>query len=173
MDMIMWLDVISRVVHVLTAILLLGGSMFSVWVLAPALQRMEEKAREQLMNAVIGRWKLYVHLGILLFLVSGFYNYMRALPKHQGDALYHALLGTKMLLALGVFFIASALVGRSEGLQSMRDRRTFWTRALVLIAVVIVTISGFVKIRGPVSNPVPSVPGDAPDSPPVAVNSSL
>lgn len=161
MDSMFVLDVLSRVTHVLTAILLLGGSMFSLWVLTPAVVHVEdEAARRSLLERVVGRWKWYVHLGIALFLISGGYNYWRALPKHPGDGLYHALLGTKMLLALGVFFIASALVGRSEALQSMRDRRVLWTRILVFMACLIVAMSGFVKIRGP--------QGESPSEPPPA-----
>lgn len=171
MDFTFVIDVVSRITHVLTAIMLLGGSMFSVWVLAPAASRLEEPARETLLASVIGRWKWYVHLGILLFLVSGGYNYWRAIPLHRGDGLYHALLGVKMLLALGVFFIAAALVGRAEAFQSMRDRRIFWTRTLVLLAVVIVTISGFVKVRGPSRAAEINPPGENLDvSPPVAAD---
>ena len=54
---------------------------------------------------------------ILLFIVSGFYNFARAIPGHKGDGLYHALLGTKILLALILFAISSALVGRSKAFE--------------------------------------------------------
>jgi len=67
---------------------------------------------------------------------------------HEGDGLYHGLIGTKMLLAFAIFFIASALVGRSAKLQAMRDNRAFWLKTIVLMAAVIVAISGFVKVRG-------------------------
>ena len=73
---------------------------------------------------------------------------MRAIPKHQGDTLYHALLGTKMLLALVVFFIASALVGRSEKMEPIRKQKDKWIKVLILLAAIIVAISGFVKVRG-------------------------
>ena len=71
------------------------------------------------------------------------------MPNHKGDGLYHALVGVKMILALGVFFIASALVGRSKGLAFVREKRVFWLRLLVTVAFVIVGISSFVKVRGP------------------------
>jgi hypothetical protein len=56
--------------------------------------------------------------------------------------------GTKILLALGVMVIASGLVGRSKAFQFMRDARGLWQAVLILLAVVIVAISGFVKVRG-------------------------
>lgn len=142
-------DVLSRIVHVGTAIALVGGSVFMLLVLLPAAQAISEEAHQTLRAAILGRWKRFVHLGIGLFLVSGFYNFFRALPAHQGDGLYHALVGTKILLALGVFFIASALVGRSAKFEFMRQARGTWLAILVLLASLIVALSGFVKVRGP------------------------
>ena len=142
------IDIISRIVHVLTAITLVGGSIFTLLVLMPSAKELSDEAHKQLAAAINGRWKRFVHIGILLFLVSGLYNYVRAIPNHRGDGLYHALIGTKMLLALGIFFLASALVGRSEKLAGIRANRAKWVKVLVLLAVIVVSISGFVKVRG-------------------------
>lgn len=143
-----FVDVVSRIVHVLTAITLVGGSLFTLVALLPALGVLDEEARKKFSASIVSRWKRVVHIGILLFLVSGIYNYYRAIGMHKGDGPYHAMLGTKMLLALFVFFIASALVGRSAKLQPMRDAKQKWLGILVLVAVLIVAISGFLKIRG-------------------------
>lgn len=142
------LDTLSRFIHIATAITLVGGSVFTLLVLMPSAKQLADDAHDQLAAAVVSRWKRIVHPGILLFLVSGIYNYVRAIPKHQGDGLYHALVGTKMLLALVVFFLAAALVGKSAKLQPIRDQRAKWLKVLVVLATVIVAISGFVKIRG-------------------------
>ena len=146
-----WIDYLSRVTHISTAIALIGGSVFTLCVLLPAAKLISEEAHAALSQGVTARWKRFVHIGILLFLVSGFYNYFQAMPLHKGDGLYHALVGTKMLLALVVFFIASALVGRSQAFASMRTQRRKWLGILVLLACVIVLISSFVKVRGPVA----------------------
>lgn len=147
------IDVLSRIVHVLTAITLAGGSVFTLFVLMPSARELADDAHSQLAAAITGRWKRFVHGGVLLFLISGFYNYMRAIPDHKGDGLYHALIGTKMLLAFGIFFLAAALVGRSEKLAGIRRNRAKWIKVLVLLAVIVVSISGFVKVRG---KPTPS-----------------
>ncbi len=142
------IDIISRIVHVSTAIVLVGGTVFSLMVLMPAAETLSDQTRSELHTGVVARWKRFVHIGILLFLVSGFYNFFQAIPLHKGDGLYHGLVGTKILLALAVFFIASALVGRSPALEKMRINRKFWLRVLVVLAAVIVIISSFVKVRG-------------------------
>ena len=99
-------DVVSRWAHVGTAILLVGGTAFFRLAVIPALG---ENSNE-LVTKIRDNWRKFVHIGILLFLVSGFYNYFRAIPLHKGDDLYHGLVGTKMLLAFYVFFLASVLV---------------------------------------------------------------
>lgn len=144
------IDWVSRLTHVSTAIALVGGSLFSVTVLMPAAQKaLGEKEEHRLLAAsVLAKWKRWVHLGIVLFLVSGFYNYFRAMPLHKGDGLYHALVGTKMLLAFAVFFLASVLVGRSAKFEGMRAERRKWTAVMVCLALVVVALSSFVKVRG-------------------------
>jgi len=142
------IDIVSRIVHVATAIVLVGGTVFSAFVLLPSANQLSKESHDLLAAEIKGRWKRYVYIGILLFLASGFYNYVRAMGLHKGDGLYHGLIGTKMLLAFAIFFIASALVGRSVKLQSMRDNRAFWLKTMVLMAAVIVAISGYAKVRG-------------------------
>ena len=142
------ITVFSRWIHVGTTIVLIGGSVFLRFVLTPAAASLPEPEHRALRERVIGTWKRFVHVGILLLLLTGFYNYLViARPQHDGDALYHALMGTKILLALVVFFIASALVGKSKGLQKIRDNRNTWLLAAILLAAVIVAIAGFLKVR--------------------------
>ena len=151
MDASFILSVISRWAHVGTAIVLVGGTAFYRLAVIPALEGDSTELVERIRN----RWKKVVHLGILIFLVSGFYNYFTMMPKHRGDGLYHALVGTKMLLAMFVFFIASALVGKNAGTQKFRDDAKKWTGVMLMVAAVIVAISGFVKVRpGPAATAV-------------------
>ena len=117
-------------------------------VLLPSLKVLDDEQRDRLTDGIRGRWKRFVHGGIALFLISGFYNYYRAIPNHDGDGLYHALVGTKMLLALIVFFFASVLVGRSAKFEKWRQQPQFILRAMIVLSLLIVAISGFLKIRG-------------------------
>ena len=152
------LDTISRVVHVGTVIVLGGGTVFMWRVLLPSAAELPDAEHEKLREAVIGRWKKFVHIGIALILISGFYNYARLATGHKGDSLYHALVGTKMLLAFGVFFLGSALVGKSKAFEPLRQKRARSLAILVALLAVIVAISGFVKVRGkPVTPMTPPV----------------
>lgn len=149
-------DVVSRIIHVGTAIVMVGGTVFMRCVLMPAASQLPEAEHDQLRLRLIPRWKRVVHGGIALLLLSGFYNYMQAIPKHRGDGLYHAVLGTKILLALGVFFLASALVGRSSAFEKLRQNKAKWLGVILALATVIVAMSGYVKVRG-IASPTKAV----------------
>lgn len=148
MELQLFIDTLSRVTHVSTAIALVGGTVFVLFVLIPATSVLLDSEEKNLRAHVHQRWKRFVHVGIALFIVSGFYNFIIAIPNHKGDGLYHALIGTKIFLAFVMFFIASVLVGRSTAFATMRKNRVLWLRILVLIAFSIVAISGFAKVRG-------------------------
>ena len=147
MDFELLLPVLSRWVHIGTAIVLIGGTTFFRFVVLPALGA----DHPDLVDKIRQTWKKFVHRGIALFLLSGLFNYVKAAPAHKGDSLYHILVGTKVLLAFFVFFIAAALVGHTQGTQKFRNEGKKWTGIMLLAAAAIVGISGFVKVRGPVT----------------------
>lgn len=147
MDSLFPLDVLFRWIHIGTAIVVVGGTVFLRFVLLPAAAALPESEQRSLSERLGRRWKTFVHIGILLFLLSGFYNFFRALRDHQGDSLYHALVGTKILLAFGVFFIASALVGRSAKFDRLRQNRKMWLGVIILLTAIIIALSGFLKVR--------------------------
>jgi uncharacterized membrane protein len=142
---------LTRILHVGTAIVLVGGTFFVWFVLQPAATlTLSDADHARLRGSIVQTWKRVVHLGIALLLVSGGINYYRVLAdaSHKGDGLYHALLGTKMLLALAIFFVASALVGRSAKFEAMRQNSRKWLALNLCLALAIVAISGFLKVRG-------------------------
>lgn len=141
----------TRILHVGTAIVLVGGTSFLFFVLQPAVAKsLSDEEHARLRVHVVGVWKRFIHAGILLLLLSGGFNYFRVITEksHKGDPLYHALLGTKILMALAIFFIASALVGRSAAFEAMRKNSRKWLAVNLALAVAIVAISGFLKVRG-------------------------
>jgi uncharacterized membrane protein len=138
-----FIDVISRWVHVGAAIVLLGGSTFIRFVLMPSAELLPEAEHQQLRQAVMGRWKRFVMIGIGLLLASGLYNYG---TSGRVGGLYHGLMGIKMLLAVGVFFLASALTGRSARLAAIRKDAKKWLIVLIVMAASVVAIGGFLKV---------------------------
>ncbi len=140
-------NVLSRWIHIMTAIVVVGGTLFMRFVLAPAAAQLPDAEHQRLKELVLARWKKVVMGGIALFVLSGFYNYIAvAIPKRHGDPLYHALIGIKILIALGVFFLASVLVGRSATFEPLRRERNKWLTVLIALALVIVLISSYLRV---------------------------
>ena len=147
-----WLGIVFRWMHMLAAMVAVGGTIFMRVALVGAVQSLAEDQRPAFHEAIRSRWAKYVAGAILFLLVSGLYNFLTthaafknaediALPKY-----YHPLFGVKFLLALGVFFIASSLAGRSGATEKFRRNRRYWLSVNLLLSVIIVCISGVLRM---------------------------
>ena len=149
-----WLTILSRWVHIGSAITMVGGSVFMRCVLMPAAQALPEAEHVALRGRIMSRWKKIVHTCVLLFVLSGLYNYIVVTaPLHRGDKLYNALIGIKILLAVVVFFFAIALTSSKSWSESLRKDIGRWLAINLMLATVIVAISGVLKNRKPTSGP--------------------
>lgn len=139
--------IVFRWIHVLAAVVAIGGLLFLRFVLLPAAQGILDAAQiAALRDRVMRRWRPVVLACITLLLVSGFYNFFTiALPKAEKTRAYHPLFGLKFLAALGVFFIASVLTGRSPAFGRMRANATQWLSIAAGLAILVILISGILK----------------------------
>ena len=137
------IDLLSRWTHVGSVIVLVGGVVFQCCVLLPSVSVLADTQRDMLQQRVAQRWRAFALTLIALIVVSGLYNMARRLESVT--ALWHALFGVKILLAVGFCFVVSALVGRSSRLASLRRHPAYWLRLAVALAAVTVMISGMLK----------------------------
>lgn len=162
-DLVM--PLLMRWIHVGTAIVVVGGLIFYRLVYAPVAERiLSEEERERLREPLMRRWKMYIHPPIILFLISGFYNYIFVTSaQHQGQGLYHALFGMKFLLALGVFALLIIMTSTMDWSQKLRKNQALWSVLLVLTAVVVL-LGGYMKVM-----PKAAGGGEASESAPAEV----
>ncbi|HUY35560.1 MAG TPA: hypothetical protein VMV69_22645 [Pirellulales bacterium] len=143
-----YLGILSRWMHILAAITAVGGTIFVRVALLPSLAVLADDQRKALHEQVRSRWIKFVMGAIAFLLVSGLYNFFArinsGIPRPYAG-LYHALFGMKFLLALVIFFVASALVGRSPALATMRRNAKFWLTLNMVLAIVVVCISGVLR----------------------------
>lgn len=146
------LPIVFRWVHILSAVVAVGGTIFIRFVLTPAVKAtLADEQHAALRERLMRRWHVVVMACITGLLVSGVYNFVTlSLPKAKGIPAYHPLFGVKFLAAMGVFFLASALTGRSPGFAPLRANARKWLAVNVALAVVVILLSGVLKNLKPV-----------------------
>ena len=141
-----YVQLVLRWLHILSAITLMGGTIFMRFGLHPALASLGADAQKTLKDAVRSQWAKWVMASSGFLLLSGLVNTVLIVKAYKyPDVPYHALIGVKLLLALVIFFIASTLVGRSANAQKFREKAVFWLNVNLVLAVVVVCIGGFLK----------------------------
>jgi uncharacterized membrane protein len=144
-----------RWAHILAAIVAMGGLVFARYGLLPALVEFDETTRDRIHDSIRRRWLPWVIGAITVLLASGLANFLifNARVKGEGwaDGLwmrqtsYHALFGVKFLLAMVVFYFASALVGRGEGTAWVRRDRVKWLTVTLGLTLAVVLLSGWMR----------------------------
>jgi len=137
---------VLRVLHIVPAVVAGGATIFAWIALLPALQTLPDAERLRVKDAIDRRWRVVVMACVTLLFVSGIANFvLYQAPVHKGQSLYHALFGVKFVAALIVFFLASALSGRSRALAPIRANSRFWVGAAATLVLAIVLISGALR----------------------------
>lgn len=147
------MPLLMRWLHVGTAIVVVGGLVFYRLVFVPIADKvLSDEEREKLREPLMRRWKIFIHASIILFLISGFYNYIYVTSaQHEGQGLYHALFGLKFLLALGVFALAIIMTSTMTWSEKFRKNQALWA-VLILLASAVVLIGGYMKVMPAGSN---------------------
>ena len=141
------LALLMRWAHILAAVTAVGGVFFMRFVLMPSAQAsLAPEAHEALRSAILKRWQRIVHTCILLFLLSGFYNYLTITRHlHDGQSVYHMLFGIKFLIALAIFTLALMLTSTRPWAAAVQANTRFWMTLLALLAVAAIALSGVMR----------------------------
>lgn len=134
---------VSRVLHILGALVLGGGIFFLRSVLAPS-------GDEQWLGERRATWARWVGIATLVLLATGFYNFMliNGQAKADGGKLpfnYHILFGIKFLLGLAVMFLGAILAGKTDLASKFRNSSGKWLNVAWLAVMAIVVIAGVMR----------------------------
>ncbi len=130
------LGVILRWLHIISAVALLGGMIYSRFVVTPALSTLVPELQQKLSDSMARRYQGLLYTAIAALLVSGTYNLLR---KTGLTPLYHALFGIKILLALHVFIVGFL------AMQPGNQRRGRQITGIVISGTLIVAISAVLR----------------------------
>jgi uncharacterized membrane protein len=144
---------VMRWIHILCAVAVGGSILFHWLVLRPAAAKaLSPEQHAALREALMKRWKMIIHPSIVLFLISGFYNFMVVTaPLHKGQGEYHMMFGIKFLLAIGVFAMAIILTSTKKWSEKWRQGAAGWM-LLALLVIATVMVGGYMK-RMPTTEP--------------------
>ena len=147
------LMLVARWLHILSATLAIGVPLYVRFVLMPALGTLDEANRSRLQEAIAKRWRMIVHILIVVFLATGLYTFLGIARwktfSQEAKMQYHALFGVKFLIALAMFTISSALAGRSGFFAPIRQNPRPWLQVLILLGLLIIGISGIMRFMDP------------------------
>ncbi|MEM9351805.1 MAG: hypothetical protein AAGA92_02240 [Planctomycetota bacterium] len=137
------LGIVARVLHIASAIILLGGVFYLKTVLAPA-------GADACFAERRGVWAKWVGMTSGFLLLSGFYNFYVAITtaKAAGDKLpsaYHMLFGVKFLLALAVMFLAAIVAGKTDAAERFRQQIGKWLNIAWAAGLSIVVIGAILR----------------------------
>lgn len=139
-------QLLMRWTHVLTAVVVVGGTAFMRLVLVPAASStLDDPTHSELRRAILGKWRKVVHAGIVLFLISGLYNYLMVTRFNHQDSAYHMFFGIKFLLGLAVFVLAILLTSSKGYAERFRANNGFWTGILLVLAFIVIMMGGYMK----------------------------
>jgi len=135
------LQIVMRYLHVVSAVVAVGGTAFALLCLSPAVQQLEEAARRPLVEFAEGRFRRVLALALLGLLVTGIFNWAAtgATYKAMGP-MANALLGTKVLLAFVLFGI---VIARASNLLPGPSRR--WHIVNVHLAAIIILLAAVLR----------------------------
>jgi len=172
-----WFSLTLRWFHLVAAMVIVGGTVFMRFSLVPAVGDLTDEQRKNLHEKIRPRWAKLIAASIAFLLISGLINFFLFMSESKTppweqwrqtyNSMYQFIFGAKTMLALGVFFIASALAGRGEFTKRFRQDAKWWLTVNLILALVIVALSGVLRLthvgptlpRTAATTPAPEVTG--------------
>ena len=146
MDVMDLVRLVFRWLHVLPAVILLGGVFFMRLAVWPAMPQLSEDEGRRIQDAFRSRWAMWVGISAGLLLLSGIVNTVLILKEYKVDPIYHGMLLLKILLALAIIYIASMLSGRSGAADRFRQRSRMWLNVNMVLAIILILVAGVMRM---------------------------
>lgn len=131
--------VFFRWLHVITACVVVGCVVFMQVILPAGLRGAEPSVAEAIFLRCRRVFKMVMHTGILLFLISGIYNAIKAWPTYnRWPGVTHGIFGLHVLLALIAWVI---LLIFTAGREPSRTGRSLAKWNLIILALTVAAAS--------------------------------
>ncbi len=131
-------------VHLMAAVVGLGGMGFLLLILMPSLGVLSAEQREALSKAVAGRFRWISWSAMTLLLISGLFNIRRYYWEEPWGRAWK-FLALKIFLSFALFGIVLGLTIPLRWFEGIRARRRMWLLVAFILGVVVVLISAYLR----------------------------
>ena len=151
MDSMYWLMLASRILHILGAIILLGGLFYLRTVITSVALPLREEQGEGSSAADYqfgGRravWAMWTGIASLFLLVTGLWNFFQFIKTYDLSPSYHMLVGLKILTGLALFVVAAILAGRSAAAEKLRQNMRLWLNVCIVLGIITVAFGSVLR----------------------------
>lgn len=143
-----FIDGVLQWLHVLSAVLAVGGVFFLRFVVCPALRKLppeQENVKGPLLQSMSRIFKMVVHTSIAILLLTGLHRFFKILTLIKGWSEYHLLMGIKILLALVLFFLAIMLTLPGQQPNYFQRNRDRWLVINFVLGALVILLSATLR----------------------------
>jgi len=152
-DSMFWILLASRILHILSAIILIGGIFYLRTVVTPAIPLPVREGpgegsaapADQLFGGRRATWAMWVGIASLLLVVTGLWNFVYTVKQNQLHFSYHILGAVKIALSLALMALAALLAGRSAAAESIRAKWRLWLSVVLVLGVFLVVVGSVMR----------------------------
>jgi uncharacterized membrane protein len=146
MDGMFWTLLVSRILHILGAIVLVGGVFYIRTIISPTSTPAGTAPIDQFFGGPRGTWAKWVGIATALLIFTGFFNYIMIAKQHEKMASsYHMIAGMKMLAGFAVFLLAALLAGRTAVADKLRQNWRTWLNVCLAIGLITVVLGSLLR----------------------------
>lgn len=140
------LSIIVQWLHLVAAVLAVGGVACIRFVVLPSIEQLDDAARERFMESVHNKFRKIIGLSMVLLLITGLYNVgIAASAGHLTASAYLYPVIVKIVLALIMFKIAFMLIIPGPAFSGVKAKRKMWLYVNFVLGLVVILIAGYLR----------------------------
>src|SRR5688500_2864250 len=142
-DAMYWVMLTSRFLHIIAAIILVGGIFYLRTVISPIAA--PAGPADQYFGGRRAAWAKWVGIASALLLVTGLWNFVTMVKENQLHWSYHMLGTLKIVVSLALMFLASLLAGGSAAADSIRRKWRLWLSTAIILGIILVALGSVMR----------------------------
>ena len=140
-----WIMLVSRILHILGAIILVGGLFYMRFVVSSVDAPPDASPVDRFFGGRRAIWAKLVGLATALLLITGVWNYAQISKQFDVVTSYHMVAGLKILAAIVVFLLAALLAGRTSAAEALREKWRVWLNVCLAVACLTVVFGSVLR----------------------------